>query len=97
MCVGEAAESTQVQRKEPMSQETQEIIGLDDWLQTPPGQRLLAWEHAQCAQAVADVFGYHAVQLGLPDHPLLRENRMPWRCLAGNCASPVPICTGWPR
>ena len=65
-----------------MSQETQEIIGLDDWLQTPPGQRLLAWEHAQCAQAVADVFGFNALQLGLPELDALQANRMPHRWLA---------------
>ncbi len=65
-----------------MSQETQEIIGLDDWLQTPPGQRLLAWEHARCAQAVADVFGFNALQLGLPELDALQANRMPHRWLA---------------
>ena len=65
-----------------MSQETQEIIGLDDWLQTPPGQCLLAWEHAQCAQAVADVFGFNALQLGLPELDALQANRMPHRWLA---------------
>lgn len=60
----------------------EEIIGLDDWLQTPPGQRLLAWEQAQCAKAVADVFGFHALQLGLPELDALQANRMPHRWLA---------------
>jgi len=31
---------------------------------------------------VVDIFGYHALQLGLPQLDGLRENRMPLRCLA---------------
>ena len=53
------------------------------WLQTPPGQHLLAWEHAQVDAAVADLFGFHALQLGLPGLDGLRANRMPHRWLAG--------------
>ncbi|MET0542023.1 MAG: methyltransferase domain-containing protein [Variovorax sp.] len=59
-----------------------QIIGLQDWFQTPPGRYLLAWEQLQFDQAVADVFGYHALQLGLPDIEGLRANRMPHRWLA---------------
>lgn len=59
-----------------------QIIDLSDWLQTPPGRYLLAWEKAQFEVAVADVFGYHALQLGLPDLDTLSANRMPHRWLA---------------
>ncbi|MGJ7491312.1 class I SAM-dependent methyltransferase [Variovorax sp. ZT4R33] len=59
-----------------------QIIGLQDWFQTPPGRYLLAWEQAQFDQAVADVFGYHALQLGLGCVDALRANRMPHRWLA---------------
>ena len=59
-----------------------QIIGLSDWLQTPPGRYLLAWEKTQFEAAVADVFGYHALQLGLPDLDTLSANRMPHRWLA---------------
>ena len=52
------------------------IIELGSWLQTPPGQHLLAWEQARIDEAVADVFGYHALQLGLPELDALRSNRM---------------------
>lgn len=52
------------------------------WLQTPAGQYLLDWEHAQLDQAVADIFGYHALQLGLPEVNGLGANRMPHRWLA---------------
>nr|WP_259651816.1 class I SAM-dependent methyltransferase [Variovorax sp. UMC13] len=59
-----------------------QIIGLQDWFETPPGQYLLAWEQAQFDQAVADVFGYHALQLGSGRIDALRTNRMPHRWLA---------------
>jgi SAM-dependent methyltransferase len=49
------------------------------WLATPPGQYLLAWEQAQLDRVVADLFGFHALQLGLPELDALRANRMPHR------------------
>ena len=55
------------------------IIGLTDWLQTAPGQYLLGWEQAQFDLTVADLFGYNALQLGLPELDTLRANRMPHR------------------
>lgn len=59
-----------------------EIIGLSDWFETPPGRYLLAWEQAQFDLVVADLFGYHALQLGLPQLDALGTNRMPHRWLA---------------
>lgn len=44
--------------------------------------RLLAWEQQQADELLADVFGYHAVQLGWPDLQALRSNRMPHRWMA---------------
>jgi SAM-dependent methyltransferase len=66
-----------------------EIIGLTQWLDTPPGRCLLSWERAQFDQALADVFGYHALQLGLPQLAALRSNRMPhqWLAVGGDLAS----------
>jgi SAM-dependent methyltransferase len=61
-----------------------QIIGLHEWFQTPPGRYLLAWEQSRFDQAVADVFGYHALQLGLTEVDGLRTNRMPHRWLAVN-------------
>ena len=58
------------------------MIGLHDWFQTPPGRYLLDWERGQFDAALADVFGYHALQLGLPDIDALAANRMPHRWLA---------------
>jgi SAM-dependent methyltransferase len=45
----------------------------------PVASRLLAWEQAQADALLADVFGYHAVQLGWPQLQALRQNRMPHR------------------
>lgn len=64
-----------------------QIIGLpqhslQNWLLTPAGQYLLQWERGQIDAAVADVFGYHAVQLGWPDIAGLQANRMPHQWLA---------------
>ena len=60
------------------------IIGLHDWFGTAPGRYLLEWEQAQFDRSVADVFGYHAVQLGLEGFDTLRANRMPHRWLASS-------------
>lgn len=59
-----------------------QIIGLHDWFGTPPGAYLLDWEQRQFEQAVVDIFGYHALQLGLPALDALHTNRMPHRWLA---------------
>ena len=67
-----------------------QIISLQDWFETAPGRYLLAWEQAQFDQAVADIFGYHALQLGLPSVDALRTNRMPHRWLAQSDLAPMP-------
>lgn len=56
------------------------------WLGTPPGRYLLDWERGCFDAAVADVFGYHALQLGMPEIDALRSNRMPHKWIA----SPSP-------
>lgn len=59
-----------------------QIIDLQDWLQTPAGQYLLDWERAHVDGVVADIFGYHALQLGVPELDALQTNRMPHQWLA---------------
>jgi len=59
------------------------ILRLEEWLQTPQGRYLLDWEQDGVDRLVADIFGYHAVQLGLPGFELLRANRMPRRIRCG--------------
>ncbi len=55
------------------------IQGFDDWLATPQGHYVLAWEQAKYDLLVADKFGFNALQLGLPQYDFLRANRMPFR------------------
>jgi SAM-dependent methyltransferase len=62
------------------------IIELHPWLALPPGQALLEWEQAQMDRLVADIFGFHALQLGLPELDGLRTNRMQHRWLALDAA-----------
>jgi SAM-dependent methyltransferase len=71
-----------------MSFMNDQIIGLHDWLETPAGRYLLAWEQSQMDSAVADIFGFHALQLGLPELDALVTNRMPHQWLANH--SPTP-------
>lgn len=54
-----------------------------EWLASPPGQYLIAREQAYFDDAVADIFGYHALQLGLAQINLLRASRIPLRVCAG--------------
>ncbi len=76
------------------------------WFDSPPGRYLLAWEQARLDEAVADLFGYHAVQLGMPLLDGLRANRMPNQWLAlgqeavgegGLAAEPGLRADGTPR
>jgi SAM-dependent methyltransferase len=54
---------------------------LSEWFTTAPlGQYVLAREQAYHDAAVVDAFGFHALQLGLPEHDFLRANRIPFKC-----------------
>ena len=59
-------------------------FSFSDFLASPPGQYVLRWEQTHLDRAVADIFGYHAVQLGLPEIDTLAENRMPLRLLVSD-------------
>ena len=52
---------------------------LADWFATPLGRYLLAREQAYFDQTVADIFGFHALQVGLPECPFLAQSRIPSR------------------
>jgi SAM-dependent methyltransferase len=52
---------------------------LAEWLGTPRGRYVLDWELEQFQNATEDVFGYRAVQVGLPGFDFLRGNRIPFR------------------
>lgn len=50
-----------------------------EWFETPLGQHLLYRELRYFDHAVSDVFGFNAVQVGLPQIDFLRNSRMPLR------------------
>ncbi len=52
---------------------------LEEWLTTPQGTYVLDWELARIDQVVADIFGYFAVQIGLPGIDFLRASRVTTR------------------
>ena len=53
-----------------------------EWLGSPPGRYVLDWQQQQFDLVLADVFGFHALQCGLPQLDALRDNRMPHRIRA---------------
>lgn len=55
------------------------IISLDPWFDTPAGAYARAWEQARLDELTADIFGFNAVQVGLPRLDALAANRMPNR------------------
>ena len=64
-----------------------QIIEMGPWLHSAPGRYASAWTLQQLDRAVVDAFGFHALQLGLPELDGLRANRMPHRWLvAGESA-----------
>lgn len=67
------------------------IPGMDAWLVSPTGRYVLEWEQLQFDRLVGDIFGYHAIQIGLPQADFLRANRIPLRCKAGDFGS-VEVC-----
>jgi SAM-dependent methyltransferase len=71
----------------------------DDWLASPPGQYVLSQEQAWFDKTVADVFGFNAIQIGMPQLHTLRENRMPMRAIVaepGNELDPLsPEAPSW--
>lgn len=77
--------------------ESTSILRLSEFLRSPAGQYVLDWEQLQLDTAVVDIFGYHALQLGLPDIDALRENRMPLRFCAANRVPEAPSSTGHPK
>jgi SAM-dependent methyltransferase len=49
---------------------------LSGWFETPLGRYLLAREQAYFDRTVADIFGFCALQIGLPQAPFLAQSRI---------------------
>ncbi len=54
-------------------------VSLHDWMDTPLGGYVLGREQAWLDEITPDIFGYYALQLGLPQVDLLRESRIAHR------------------
>lgn len=65
------------------------IIDLGNWLTQPGGHYIREWEQKLLDQATADIFGYHAIQMGLPQINALAANRMPHKWLTNVVATPA--------
>jgi len=52
---------------------------LQDWFATPLGQYLLQKEQAYLDDVTPDIFGFHALQIGMPEVDLLRASRIAHR------------------
>lgn len=57
---------------------------LSEWFATEQGSYVLAREQAYFDHTVADIFGFNAMQIGVPGQDFLRNSRMPLRFTAGN-------------
>jgi SAM-dependent methyltransferase len=56
---------------------------IEQWFESSLGKYLLDHEQGYFNLVVADIFGYNAVQIGLPNVNFLRANRMPLHFCAG--------------
>ncbi len=64
---------------------------LNDWLSTPAGAYLREWESRQFDKVVADIFGYHALQLGLSTLPALQSSRIRHCWVSENQSTSGPL------
>ena len=73
------------------------IIALGPWFDTPAGSYIKAWQQARLDMLTADIFGFNAMQIGLPQLHALRDSRMPNKWLTDtrlpepDAALPVPV------
>ena len=56
---------------------------LSDWFETAQGRYVLKREQAYFDRAVGDIFGFNALQIGLPELDFLRTSRIPLRFTGG--------------
>lgn len=74
---------------------------LSEWFSSDQGGYVLCREQAYFDRTVNDIFGYNALQLGLPEYDLLRNSRIPLRFSGADqqradvrlCADELPIAT----
>lgn len=69
----------------PLPLQEKAIIALGPWLDTPAGNYVRTWEQARLDMLTADIFGFNAIQIGLPQIRALEANRMPNKWLSDTC------------
>jgi len=71
---------------------------LSEWFASEQGGYVLKREQKYFDHTVADIFGFNAVQLGLPKQDFLRNSRIPLRFSAGNQSGNTVrlVCTELP-
>ncbi len=58
------------------------VITMHDWLKSTTGSYIREWEEARYKNLTADIFGFHALQIGFPSIKTLNENRIKNRWLS---------------
>ena len=66
------------------------IIALGSWLDSSAGMYVRTWEESCLNTLTADIFGFNAVQIGLPEINALHANRMPNKWLTSSHPIPNP-------
>jgi len=61
---------------------------LQDWFQTPLGHYLLEKERSYLDDVTPDIFGFHALQLGMPGVDLLSESRISHKLRVASFGAP---------
>ncbi len=73
--------------RQPFGNGNQHRLGerssLAQWFSTAVGRYALDWERSQFDNAVDDIFGFRAVQMGLPEVDFLKQNRISFRFTLG--------------
>lgn len=73
--------------EQPLSEKR--IIALGPWLETPVGSYVRNWQQQRLDMLTADIFGFNALQIGLPQIQALHANRMPNKWLTDTHLPPV--------
>ncbi|WAW10671.1 class I SAM-dependent methyltransferase [Oxalobacter vibrioformis] len=68
------------------------VITMHDWLGSTAGMYIREWEEAHYRSLTADIFGFHAVQIGFPSISTLQESRIKNRWLSCACSSEISRC-----
>jgi SAM-dependent methyltransferase len=65
------------------------MLTMHDWMESATGRYIREWEEKHYRSLTADIFGFHALQMGFPPINTLAESRIRHRWLS--CASPLQI------